>query len=47
LPAAHTNTIRHRCASACDDVGRRAQRSDVARSSSVTTNPPSACPDPP
>src|SRR5215212_1116862 len=38
LPAAQPNTIRHRCANACDDVGRRAQRSNVCRSSSVNTN---------
>src|SRR6476661_5410038 len=38
LPAAQPNTIRHRCANACDDVGRRAHRSNVARSSSVNDN---------
>jgi hypothetical protein len=38
LPAAQPNTIRHRWANACDDDGRRAHRSNVARSSSVTTN---------
>src|SRR5271165_4435046 len=37
FPAAQPNTIRHRCANACDDVGRRAHRSNVCRSSSVKT----------
>jgi hypothetical protein len=38
LPAAQPNTIRHRCANACDDDGLRAHRSNVWRSSSVNTN---------
>src|SRR6476469_5880201 len=38
LPAAQPNTIRHRCANACDDDGRRAHRSNVWHSSSVNTN---------
>ena len=37
LPAAQPNTIRHRCASACADFGRRAHRCSVSRSSSVNT----------
>jgi len=38
FPAAQPNTIRHRCASACEDFARRAQRCNVSRSSSVNTN---------
>jgi len=38
LPAAHSKTIRERCASACALLGRRAQRSSVARSSTVRLN---------
>ena len=38
LPSAQPNTIRHRCASACDDFARRAHRCNVSRSSSVNTN---------
>lgn len=38
LPVAQHNTIRDRCASACEDFGRRAQRSNVCRSSSVNVN---------
>ena len=38
LPAAQPNTIRHRCASACDDFARRAHRCSVSRSSSVNVN---------
>ena len=37
LPAAQPNTIRHRCASACEDFARRAHRCNVSRSSSVNT----------
>lgn len=32
-PSAHASTIRHRKASACEDVARRDQRSSVSRSS--------------
>src|SRR5439155_8498460 len=35
-PLTHASTMRARCASACAVVGRRAQRSSVARSSSVS-----------
>jgi hypothetical protein len=38
LPAAQPNTMRHRCANACDDFARRAHRCNVSRSSSVNTN---------
>ena len=38
LPAAQPNTIRHRCANACEDFARRAHRCNVSRSSSVNTN---------
>ena len=34
-PSAHAEIIRARCASACAVVGRRAQRSNVSRSSVV------------
>ena len=37
LPAAQPNTMRHRCASACEDFARRAHRCNVSRSSSVNT----------
>jgi hypothetical protein len=30
--------MRHRCASACEDFGRRTHRCSVSRSSSVNTN---------
>ena len=36
-PSAAANTIRHRNANACEPFGRRAHRSNVSRSSSVTT----------
>ncbi len=35
LPAAHSNTIRERCASACALLGRRAQHSTVSCSSAA------------
>ena len=38
LPAAQPNTTDYRCANACDDDGLRAHRSNVWRSSSVSTN---------
>src|SRR5262245_24833242 len=37
-PRAHANTTRARCANACAVVGRRAQRSNMSRSSSVSVN---------
>jgi hypothetical protein len=38
VPSAHASTILHRCASACDDFARRDQRTNVARSSSVSSS---------
>jgi hypothetical protein len=37
-PLAHASTTRARCANACAVVGRRAQRSNVSRSSSVSVS---------
>ena len=37
LPAAQPNTMRHRCADACEDFARRADQCNVSRSSSVNT----------